>query len=921
MASYFYISFMPLLLCVLFVIRASESGHSKVLTNVSCIGVEREALAKFKQGLTDPSRCLWSWTGEDCCKWQGVTCNEKTSHVSKLDLRNPYDGLEKCSLGGKIHIALNKLKHLKYLDLSFNNFSTQKIPKSLASLNKLEYLNLSHGGFYGDIPHQLSNLSKLQYLDLSSKWRVQSLKIENPQWLSRFSNLKYLDLSGTYGLDTKERLSPINMLSSLELLILSGCGLEDVPASLHVNFTSLKFLDLSYNSMNSSIPPWFQNFSNLEHLDLSNNDLQGIFPIAILENSSWLRFFDVSRNKLEGEFLKNLSIFCNLQVLSLCYNKFSGRISDIKDNACICGQSNLKIIDVSNNNFSGNLPSQFGNFKDLEFLDLSWNSISGPIPTSVGQLLSLRTLQLSSNKLSGNIPESIGQLSNLETMDIHGNQLDGVVNELHFASLTSLTMLYFSWNELVMNLSTSWVPPFQIQVVFMSSCKVGPKFPNWLRTQRTISTLDLSNASILDEVPYWLSGILFDIEELNLSGNMLKGNISHIIEKKMPSLTYVSLSGSNLTGSIPNSLCMSDFLFFLDLSKNQLSGSLPRCHIPNSLCHLKGLGALSLHENGLNGVIPKCLLRLDLEILDLSDNQFTSGIPLFGQPSQSFRMINLEKNYFIGDIPLQLCHLANLQLLSLAHNNISRGIPHCFNNFSQMWANSNFTPYGGFMLGDSIMAMIKGRNLEFTKTLLYLFSIDLSCNTLDGQIPKELTRLAQLQNLNLSQNKLIGKIPSDIGQLKYLESLDLSNNMLSGEIPPSISNLKFFSCLDLSFNNLSGPVPSGKHLSTVVDQSVFRGNDGLCGAPLLKVCSGDEHNNMDSHNSSEDESNEGDFVINWFYSRLGSGFAVALMGFCGILHINQSWRTTHFWIVDKIIEKLSNGRIIIMFWFMKAFEF
>ncbi|KAF8021071.1 hypothetical protein BT93_G1482 [Corymbia citriodora subsp. variegata] len=923
MASYFYISFVPLLLCGL--------SHSKVLTNVSCIDAEREALVKFKQDLTDPSKRLWSWTSEDCCKWQGVTCNEKTGHVSKLDLRNPCDGLEKCSLGGKIHIAPNKLKHLKYLDLSFNNFSTQKIPESLASLKKLEYLNLSNGGFYGDIPHQLSNLSKLQYLDLGSGLLEHSLEIENPRWLSTFSNLKYLDLSSTYGLDTKEWLSPINTLSSLEFLILSGCGLEDVPASLHVNFTSLRFLDLSYNSLNSSIPPWFQNFSKLEHLDLSNNDLQGIFPAVILENSAWLKFFDVSGNKLEGELLTNLSVFCNLQVLSLCYNKFSGRISDIKGDALICGQSKLKIIDVSNNNFSGHLPNQFGNFKDLEFLDLSWNSISGPIPTSVGQLLSLRMLQLSSNKLSGNIPESIGQLSNLEVMDIGDNQLDGVVNELHFASLTSLTLLYFRWNELIINVSTSWVPSFQIQAIFMSSCKVGPKFPNWLRTQREIWALDLSNASISDEVPNWLSDILFDIEVLNLSGNMLRGKISQIIGKRMPLLTQMSLSRSNLTGGIPNSLCMLDSLSFLDLSKNQLSGIIPQCwrksqtylrwillgdnklkgQIPNSICYLKELGVLSLHGNGLNGVIPKCLLKLHLEILDLSDNQFTGRVPLFGQHSRSFRIIDLEKNYFTRDIPLQLCHLANLQYLSLAHNNLSGGIPCCFNNFSQMWANSTFDPYGGFMSGISIMAIIKGRSLEFTKTLLYLFSIDLSSNALDRQIPKGLTRLARLQNLNLSQNKLIGKIPPDIGNLRYLESLDLSNNMLSGEIPPSISNLDFLSRLDLSFNNLSGHVPSGNHLRTLDDQSIYQGNDGLCGAPLLKVCPGDEHN-MDGHNSSEDKSNEGDSVINWFYSGLGLGFAVALMGFCGILHVNQSWRTSYFEMVDRIVEKLSTRMMIAM---------
>ncbi|KAK2633098.1 hypothetical protein EUGRSUZ_L00585, partial [Eucalyptus grandis] len=821
---------------------------------------------------------LWSWIGEGCCQWKGVKCNKKTDHVSKLDLRNPCDRFE-CSLGGKIHPALYELKHLKYLDLSFNNFSTQKIPDSLASLHKLEFLNLSSAGFYGHISNQLSNLSCLQYLDVSNSWWSPSITTENLHWLFALSNLKYLDLSYVPLLKPEEWLGPIRMLSSLEFLILKGCHLEGASGSLHVNSTSLRFLDLSYNIMNSSIPPWFQNLSKLEHLDLSFNNLQGIFPTIILENSRWLRFLDVSKNGLEGELLKNMSNFCNLQELNLHSNKFSGRISSTKDGALICGRSCMKTVDISSNNFSGHLPNQFGNFKDLEFLDLSWNSILGPIPASMGQLSSLRKLDLSSNKLSGNIPESIGRLSNLEVMDISNNQLDGFVNELHFANLTSLNELYFYLNELVINVSASWVPPFQIQVIFMSNCKVGPGFPSWLRTQRNISVLYMSNASISDEVPYWLLEVLSNIERLDLSSNTLRGNISQIIGKKMPLLRLVSLSGNNLSGGIPNSLCMSDELSFLDLSKNQLSGRLPQCwrkaqtnlewislggnklngQIPYSLCHLERLGVLSLHENGLNGVLPQCLLKLDLVNLDLSDNQFIGRIPSFGQYYRSFRIIDLERNYFTEDIPLQLCHLANLQYLSFAHNNLSGGIPRCFNNFSQMWVNSTTIPYGRFSLGFSIMVDIKGTSREFTTTLRYLFSIDLSSNSLDGQIPKGLTRLARLQNLNLSQNNLIGEIPSDIGKLRNLESFDLSHNKLSGKIPSSISNLDFLGCLDLSFNNLSGPIPSGNHLSTLNDQSIYRGNDRLCGAPLLKVCPGEDHNDKDAqdgHNMIEDESNE-----------------------------------------------------------------
>ncbi|KAK3430603.1 hypothetical protein EUGRSUZ_E02525, partial [Eucalyptus grandis] len=591
----------------------------------------------------------------------------------------------------------------------------------------------------------------------------------------------------------------------------------------------------------------------------------------------------------------------------------------------------LKYLYLGWNNFIGHLPSQFGDFKDLEILDLGSNLISGPIPATVGQLSSLRSLSLNGNNLSGIIPESIGQLSNLEDLDFHNNRLDGVVNELHLANLTNLIFFELSLNKLVINVSASWVPPFQLVAIHLSSCKVGPKFPNWLRTQRNILFLHMSNAGITAEIPHWLPDVLNITRELHLSSNMLRGNIFEIVGKNTPRLYQLSLFGNNLSGDISNFTCMFDGLVYLDLSKNQLSGRLSPCwglqntlnwislgdnklngRFPNYLCELKNLQVLGLHKNGLNGVLPKCLIGLSyLGILDLSDNLFTGRIPPF---TRGFKVINLERNYFTGDIPWQLCHNSKLQYLSLAHNNLSGGIPPCFSDFSHMWANSSFGSYPTDYWRTLFFVMvvnIKGISLEFTTSLQYLFSIDLSSNALEGQIPKGLTRLVQLQNLNLSRNKLIGKIPLDIGNLRYLESLDLSNNKLLGEIPRSISNLYFLSRLDLSFNNLSGPIPSGNQLSTLDDQLVYRGNHALCGAPLLKVCSRDENNEGDS---------EGGFVVNWFYSGLGSGFAVALMGLCGILHVNRSWRIYYFRMVDRTIEKLSIGRMITMLWFKRAFQ-
>ncbi|CAD6247211.1 unnamed protein product [Miscanthus lutarioriparius] len=171
--------------------------------------------------------------------------------------------------------------------------------------------------------------------------------------------------------------------------------------------------------------------------------------------------------------------------------------------------------------------------------------------------------------------------------------------------------------------------------------------------------------------------------------------------------------------------------------------------------------------------------------------------------------------------------------------------------------------------------------------------IDLSSNSLSGEVPSGLTKLEGLRFLNLSRNRFSGCIPEDIGGFKNLESLDLSWNELSGSIPPSISQLMSLDSLNLS-NHLSGEIPAGYQLQTLTDPSIYSSNFGLCGFPLNIVCSnGSNSATKFSRNHQELE------ALSWYYSIL-AGLAFGLWLWFGALFFFKPSSVAIFSRVDKI---------------------
>nr|GFA50597.1 putative leucine-rich repeat protein, plant-type [Tanacetum cinerariifolium] len=81
------------------------------------------------------------------------------------------------------------------------------------------------------------------------------------------------------------------------------------------------------------------------------------------------------------------------------------------------------LLDLSNNNLVGHIPSELTTLIKLKSLNLSWNHLMGRIPEKVGDMKEVESFDLSMNKLSGGLPMSLSSLKSLSSFNLSRNNL------------------------------------------------------------------------------------------------------------------------------------------------------------------------------------------------------------------------------------------------------------------------------------------------------------------------------------------------------------------------------------------------------------------------------------------------------------------------------------------------------------------
>ncbi|BFI40293.1 hypothetical protein MPTK2_7g08090 [Marchantia polymorpha subsp. ruderalis] len=277
--------------------------------------------------------------------------------------------LELVSLGmwGPMPSQLDNLVKLRVLNFSSNYFSGG-VPFSFSELNSLEVLALDNNLLNGTFPDWLGRLPQLRSFILSKNFFTGPLHGFNT---TTFQNVETLLLDGNFfngSLPAELALLPNLVTAFLAQNEFSG------PIPDLSRLQKLQSLNLNGNALGPDIPSLG---SNLVVLQIARNELVGPIRDDLLGNYTHLRMLDLSFNSLTGFPPLSLFTLPNIETILLAENHLSGEFP-----IDMPMDPGLVYLDISSNFFTGALPTvlALATAKGDRYVDIQNNCFDVKVP-------------------------------------------------------------------------------------------------------------------------------------------------------------------------------------------------------------------------------------------------------------------------------------------------------------------------------------------------------------------------------------------------------------------------------------------------------------------------------------------------------------------------------------------------------------
>ncbi|KAE8723939.1 hypothetical protein F3Y22_tig00011079pilonHSYRG00019 [Hibiscus syriacus] len=308
--------------------------------------------------------------------------------------------MSNCHLSGPIDSSLSNLRSLSVIRLDNNNLSAS-VPQFFAAFPNLTSLRLSTAGLSGRFPEEVLRMPTLQILDLSNNGLLEGSFHDFPLNVS----IQTLILSGTkFGGQLPESIENVSFPNQF------NGSLGDV----HGKTTFLlDTLDLSSNKLQGRFPMFVFELQGLKILTLSSNNFSGFIQWTDIQKLRNLSNLDLSYNNLfiDATSTDSALTIAENYIFTNCYRpSWQSAPRENRPSSTICHLSGLL-----KNNFSSILPPDIGDF--LQFAYFSPSQMNVPVGV----------LNLRQNNLSGNISDTFPANCRLQTLDLNGNLLQGKV--------------------------------------------------------------------------------------------------------------------------------------------------------------------------------------------------------------------------------------------------------------------------------------------------------------------------------------------------------------------------------------------------------------------------------------------------------------------------------------------------------------